>query len=208
MKALLLKDLYNLKSYLRVLAAMAGFYLIFGLTSRNSTMFSSIIVMFAVMLPVSLFSYDDYSKWDAYCLSLPITRRQVVTARYLLALLILTVCGLLSVAVMLLQQWLQPGIQEEGGLVSIGILASIAVLYLAVALPLCYKLGVEKGRFLLMALIAVPFLGFFLFSKFDIAPLTEAQVIFAMIVILPVVAAALLIFSYLLSVYFYQRKEF
>ncbi len=208
MKALLLKDLYNLKSYLRVLAAMAVFYLIFGLTSRNSTMFSSIIMMFAVMLPVSLFSYDDYSKWDAYCLSLPVSRRQVVTARYLLALLALAVCGLLSAAVMVEQQRFQPDVESEGGWYALGMIASVAVLYLAVALPLCYKLGVEKGRFLLMALIAVPFVGFLLLSQLGIDPPSEEQMLFWMGAVLPVMAVALLIFSYLLSVYFYQRKEF
>ena len=87
MKALLLKEFYMAKSYMRVFAAMVLIFL-FASVWANGNMFLIMYPMIITsMLPMSLLSYDEKFHWDRYCAAMPFTRSQVVSAKYVFVLL-------------------------------------------------------------------------------------------------------------------------
>ena len=44
------------------------------------------MILFTIMIPMVAMSYDDKSKWDRYALTMPVSRRDMVLSKYLLAL--------------------------------------------------------------------------------------------------------------------------
>lgn len=49
-------------------------------------LFFNVYVLFSVMIPMSAIAYDDKAKWDRYALTMPVSRRDLVISKYLLAL--------------------------------------------------------------------------------------------------------------------------
>ena len=87
MKALLLKDFYMAKSYMRVFAAMVLIFLFAAIWGNGNTFLIMYPMIITSMLPMSLLSYDEKFKWDRYCAAMPFTRTQVVSAKYVFVLL-------------------------------------------------------------------------------------------------------------------------
>lgn len=91
MKALLLKDLYNLwhqkNSILWVFAIFTVFFLYF---SGFAGYLLVCTVLFSQMISTT-FNLDHQSNWTAYALTMPITRRQLAVSKFLVLLLL---CGI------------------------------------------------------------------------------------------------------------------
>lgn len=85
MKGLLLKDYYMLLKYCRPYALIV---LIFGACSLadggNLFMLAYPAVLCGIN-SVSLLAYDEKSRWQQYCETMPYTRKQVVDSKYLLS---------------------------------------------------------------------------------------------------------------------------
>ena len=93
MKGLLLKDLMMMLKYGRLtLLACLIFSLVGWFGEPNLFMMLYPVIIGSVMAQ-SLISYDERSGWDRYCDALPVSRAQVVTGKYLIALLVFAVCG-------------------------------------------------------------------------------------------------------------------
>ena len=89
MKGLILKDLLNLKSTFKMLGVMMLFFAVVFLPQGNGAIFGIIIMMFAMMV-VTTISCDDLAKWDAYALTMPVTRKEMVLSKYLVMVLLNT----------------------------------------------------------------------------------------------------------------------
>lgn len=155
MKALIIKDLFQIKGNLRMFIFLV---ILYGFLSLNSTMSISFILPFlSLMVVISTFSYDEYNKWDAYAITLPGGKKNIVKSKYLLTLIILlgvigaTVLLTLGLSLISTKVNVESGIFQALGAV-IGSLAMISILY-----PLIYKFGVEKGRIYIIAGIFIIF---------------------------------------------------
>lgn len=85
-------------------------------------LFTSVGMMLLAMMPIYVLGYDERCRWE----------------RYALGAAVQTLAALLS---------------GQGELLSsLAVTAPSAVVYLLITLPLMMKLGVEKGRFLLLLL--------------------------------------------------------
>lgn len=215
MAGLILKDLYSMRSYfLKQIGLMALMYLLIsGFVIRSIAFFAPMMVMSVMMMLISSFSFDETAKWDAYALTLPLSPRSIVGARFLLMVGMLlgssVVIGALCCAV-------DAFTFRDGAVEIIASTAGVAVSYLLVSLivmPLFYKLGVEKARVAMILCFIAPFMliiwlaEYLKNSGFD-------PVVFFTGVPLPALAAAgvgllaaLCAGSYLLSVKFYAEKE-
>ena len=176
---------------------------------------TSFVSVMLIMLPLSAFSYDEAAKWDGYAVSLPLGRRRVVAARYLFTLLIvllsLAIAALLSVFTALQgQSFLEPLASALGTLGS-GLFA------LDILLPLCYKLGLERARPYLYAVIFVPVIALFVafrmglhldLSWLDALAARNELLALALLALLPLSGAVLMLPSYLLSCRVLDEKEF
>lgn len=90
---------------------------------------------------------------DKYGLTMPVSRRETVAAKYLLGVILTAAGALLSFAVGLLF-----GADMTEYVAVVTMLAGICFLYLSVLLPIVYKMGTEKARFIMLAVILLPFL--------------------------------------------------
>lgn len=134
------------------------------------TSFTNLLLM---VMPLSSFALDEQAKWDRYAMSLPLGRRAVVGARYLFLLALFLIAMLLGLAGSA-AAWLL--YQKELGELVLTLLASAAAALLisAVLVPISYKLGVERARIALYAILLIPFLAILLLYTtgiLDLSPL-------------------------------------
>lgn len=206
MKGLLLKDLLMLKSYAKTIGVLIGIYLVVGIWGNNVYFFAGISGILCIMMVMNAFSYDHAAKWEQYGASLPVTRSDMVGAKYLLALVMIglgtVVTGLMYLAFMLVRR----GDLAQLLPMTFGTMAAGTFLVL-VLLPCVYKFGVEHARLLMMAmgvLIAlIIMLGAWLWPEN-----ANYQVVKPLLLVgLPAAEIAGFYLSYKLSCRLYRRKE-
>lgn len=154
----------TVKAYLGIMIFYAAMTVMGMFSVTFVTAFVSVIL---IMLPISAFAYDEQAKWDRYAMSLPIGRSRVVGARYLFTLLIV----LVSLAFALLSG-VAVAVTGKGDLMEVLVSAlttlAAGLLIADVLLPLCYKVGPERARPYLYALVFIPALGLFLVYRMGI----------------------------------------
>lgn len=211
MKGLLLKDFYQVVKYCRSYLLICLMFLGISLFADNNVFFIVYPCLLASMIPMNLIAYDTSSRWETMCLTLPYSRSQLVSAKYLVGL----ICEAGVIFLTVLSLGLKMGITGVFSASELGELANtlmtIALLLPALMLPLIFKLGVEKGRVFYIAAIgtimAVSALFFARFSEmgiqfdFSIPPIART-------VALPLLAIVLYILSWRLSIHFYEKRDF
>ena len=146
-RGLLLKDIFELSAQCRVQLVLTGVYLLLPLFIRGIALFASVGMMLLAMMPVYAFGYDERCRWERYALAMPVRKSDLFWSRFLL--------GVIAVALGAAVQVLVALLAGRGDLLSsLAVTAPAAILYLLIVLPLMMKLGVEKGRFLLLLLTA------------------------------------------------------
>lgn len=215
MTGLILKDLYSMRSYfVKQMGLMALVYLLISVAVIKSVaLFAPMMVMSVMMMLISSFSFDETAKWDAYALTLPLSPRSIVGARYLL------MGGMLfgsSVAIAALCCAVDAFTFRDGAVEVIASTAGVAVSYLLVSLivmPLFYKLGVEKARVAMILCFIAPFMlivwlaEYLKNSGFDVTVFFSGVSLPVLVAGGALLLAALCVGSYLLSVKFYAEKE-
>ena len=208
MKGLIIKDFFALTRQARIFLAVAAFYLIYSITTKNITMFAAMFTMFMGFLPINTMAFDEQSKWNKYALSMPLTRTDIVLSKYILSGIVALLAILVNFAVMTILIRLTnsaTGLKEA----SLYILAGGGVLlfYVALLLPVLFKFGVEKGRMLMVAVFLAPLLITTLLPKLGI-PKPSASLLEALPYLAPPVLLVSLLISVAISIRIYQRKEF
>jgi len=206
MKGLLLKDFYALRKQGRVIFALSIFYLILGLSSGNIGMFGTMITLLSAMLPITTMSYDEYHKWDRYALAMPVSRKTIVLSKYCLGIICSLAASLLVLLVNLLMS-LTNDLSLILILQSNLVFIVVANLFLAIVLPIIFKFGIEKGRMIMLMVIALPTLGLILLGKLGVS-LPSEQVLIRMLYLSPIVVFIFVFLSIQLSNKIYQQKEF
>ena len=146
-RGLLLKDIFELLAQCRVQLVLTGVYLLLPLFIRGIDLFASVGMMLLAMMPVYALGYDERCRWERYALAMPVRKSDLFWSRFLL--------GVIAVALGAAVQVLVALLAGRGDLLSsLAVTAPAAILYLLIVLPLMMKLGVEKGRFLLLLLTA------------------------------------------------------
>ncbi len=215
MPGLVLKDFLNLRKTSRQYALI--FLLMIGVTvaMKNPAFISMYVILCSSMMIVSTFSYDEYVKFDMYTCALPVSRKDIVKAKYIVLILLTfipTVVGtLLSLAVNLFLK-----ADDAMTLILSGFVTGccFCVMY-SLVIPFIYRLGTEKARMIMTGIyFAVFALVFLLISTFlsedtsgleSIINSTNTLLISAAFAALTVLAVAI---SYLVSKRVYARKEF
>ncbi len=144
-RGLLLKDIFELLAQCLVQLVLTGVYLLLPLFIRGIGLFASVGMMLLAMTPVYALGYDERCRWERYALAMPVRKSDLFWSRFLL--------GVIAVALGAAVQVLVALLAGRGDLLSsLAVTAPAAILYLLIVLPLMMKLGVEKGRFLLLLL--------------------------------------------------------
>ena len=209
MKALIYKDLLAVWKYCRMYIFMCAAFLISSVFVEEYSFLQMYPLIFMGMLVNTLIAYDERDKWDRQVLTMPVTRKQYVSAKYLTGLLLQGTVLLLSAVAHALQLhltgtffWNQFGVD----MVMMVVLASAAP---SLILPFVFKNGSEKGR---MAYLVVVGAIFAMAAGFGIV-LKKLNLLGAPINLpLPALVAAIAVLlyptSWALSVRWYEKREF
>lgn len=214
MKGLLVKDFLNLKSTFKRLIPIMALWMIIFLPNGNSTFFGVVIMMMTMMV-VTTISYDDLAKWDSYALTMPVSRKEVVTGKYVVMLLLdgmgvimALIIGLIGVLILKNSSWSEM-------MAVLVIIASIGLIAGSTMLPLIYHFGTEKARIIIILVAMVP-TGLVLLLSGMVSErqwqwLTNigADISLSMTIIgLAVFSAFYVACSYMISKRIYEKKEF
>lgn len=86
MKALLQKDLYQLRAYCKSYLLICAVFFGISLTGEGNLFFITYPAMLCSLIPATLQTYDERGKWACFAGTLPFTRAQLVSAKYLVGL--------------------------------------------------------------------------------------------------------------------------
>lgn len=211
MKGLLLKDIYNLKRLGKQYAVMCAAMLVWSGCMKNYSMFSMMTILSGVMSVLSSFSFDETAHFEKYALTLPITKKNLVQAKYVLLLLLLAagfLVGMLGSILLslILERRIFELPEQIAGAASV---ACIFLLAFSLMIPIVFKMGVEKGRMLLVGIymgIFVLFWGGFSMMKTFGIQISESDISKFM----AAAAIAVVVFffiSYRVSVKIMEKKE-
>ncbi|MDK2937609.1 MAG: type transport system permease protein [Eubacteriaceae bacterium] len=214
MKGLLVKDFLNLQSTFKRLIPIIALWMVIFLPNGNSTFFGVLIMMMTMMV-VTTISYDDLAKWDSYALTMPVSRKEVVTGKYVVMMLLdgmgvimALIIGLIGVVFLKNSSWSEM-------MAVLVIIASIGLIAGSTMLPLIYHFGTEKARIIIILVAMVP-TGLVLLLSGMVSEqqwqwLTNigADISLSMTIIgLAVFSAFYVACSYMISKRIYEKKEF
>lgn len=207
MKGLLLKDFYMAKKYCKSYLLIAAVFIAISCTNNGNMFFIFYPCLLCGMIPFNLLGYDERSRWMQYSGTLPYTKAQLVSSKYLI--------GLLAQLAMLLVTGIAQGVRMSmNGSFMVNDFAVLMLTMLIVAaitssisLPFVFKLGVERGRvsyyFTLGIVCAAGAIASSLFST-NIQVNIEAN---GFLAILCLAGIGMYAFSWYLSIMFYKKRE-
>ena len=207
MKGLLLKDWYMVKKYCRAYLLIAAVFIAVSFFSDDNMFFVFYPCLLCGMIPVNLIGYDERSRWMQYSGTMPYTKVQVVSGKYLIGLFaqlaILLAVGVTQAAKMIIAGDFVLG--EFAVLMLLMLIVS--TLTSSISLPFIFKLGVEKGRTAYYVMIGfvcgASVLASSLF-KGNLGIEIKPNLVLA---ILAVLGIGIYIFSWYMSIVFYKKRE-
>ena len=216
MIGLITKDFLVMRKTLMSYLLLMGIYIILAyLDFFDYSFIITFIQMVLAVMPISAFAYDEQAKWDRYAMSLPLGRRGVVGARYLfvLGLTLFTVAaGLAGTALLYLVHQADP----LEMFVTLMVSTTIGLLIPTILLPLSYKLGPERARPFLYAIVFIPTIAVVLLAKAGVLDMSLLKgmdllaptALAGGAVLLPLAGLAALGVSYLISCRIAAGKEY
>lgn len=212
MLGLILKDLYTVKKSILYVVVIT---VVFGVVYSGSSAAFSVAGVMASTMVVSItsttISYDEYYHWDRYAATLPMGRRQIITAKYLLILMMVVSASLISLTLgWAFGTFLGDGVDWVTLFASMGSSLFAGILGAAVVTPLYYRFGVQQCRFALVAVYGIPALAVVLWLRLTGATITEAQleaIIPGLLLAVSAICLVAMAVSYLIAVRIYKKKE-
>ena len=207
MKGLLLKDWYMMKKYCRAYLLIAVVFIAVSLFSNDNMFFVFYPCLLCGMIPVNLLGYDERSRWMQYSGTLPYTKTQIVSGKYLIGLLsqitILVATGVAQAAKMLIAHNFELG----DFAVLMLLMLIVSTLTSSICLPFVFKLGVEKGRTAYYVMI-----GFVCGASVLASSILRGQLVSEIqpnliLALVAVVGIGIYILSWYLSIVFFKKRE-
>ena len=207
MKGLLLKDWYMMKKYCRAYLLIAVVFIAVSLFSNDNMFFVFYPCLLCGMIPVNLLGYDERSRWMQYSGTLPYTKTQIVSGKYLIGLLsqitILVATGVAQAAKMLIAHNFELG----DFAVLMLLMLIVSTLTSSICLPFVFKLGVEKGRTAYYIMIGFVCGASVLASSILRRQLTSEIKPNLILALVAVAGIGIYILSWYLSIVFFKKRE-
>lgn len=203
MKGLLLKDLYMIIKYCWANALVMALFVILSVNNSDNVMFLVFPCVLGGSLPVTLLSYDERSHWNDYCGTMPCTKREVVSAKFIVAL---AVQGAAMLLILLVQgmQMAFTGTVDGAQLLMKAAMLCAASSASVVMQPLSFKYGVEKGSIAYYVLVGmICAVSFLVSGKAEDVTLSDAGLSLGLMAF----AAVLYALCWFLSVRAYEKRE-
>lgn len=212
MKGLLAKDFYMILKTNSLLWYIA--IIVFYAIALNFPVESLLIIslLLVITTPITSISYDELSHWQQYSLTLPYSRKQIVSSKYIFTFLIELIFAIIAAVLIGADMLSRDEFKADQLLCFIGMMCLVGAVYPAFAIPLNLLFGTSKARFILVA-----FMGATFAAVFSLAPMlrnvSSFEELFSdnayfLCAVLFASTAVLLFVSWLVSVKIYEKKEF
>ena len=217
MKGLIIKDLCVIKNQMRSLLLILVFFVFISIINKDATFILFLVPFYMIMILITTFSYDEFNKWECYCNSLPLSRKEIVKAKYLLfnaSSLIVLILGVL--ASFIIPNFIENTTFESIYASIIGVAFGIC-LVISLLIPFYYKFGSQKGRIMLFLTIAILALLIGMITSLDIFNNIELMNIINSLnnlslgmftILLIIITVIIMAISYYISIKIYSNKEF
>lgn len=213
MKGILIKDLYVAAKQCRYLLISPIVFIAISVFGQNTgTLFFAFFASLLMsMFPMTIMSFDERSRWDVFSIALPYKRSDMVLSKY-----VLSMAGNIAAAALyfVISLIVNAGNWDLEFNFSIAVIAaSFGFIYTAIAFPPIFKLGVEKGRiWYLVSIVAISAIGGGLAENASgfFTPTTEPipmENLSAGLIAFPI-SVILVVISALISIKFYEKREF
>lgn len=207
MKGLLLKDFFMMKKYCKSYLFIAAVFIAVSFASSDNMFFVFYPCLLCGMIPVSLLGYDERSRWVQYSGTLPYTKAQIVSAKYLIGFFVQLAMLLVTGIAQGIKMNVNGSFRLNDFIVLMLTMIIVATITFSVCLPFIFKLGVEKGRiayyFMIGFVCAASVLASGLF-KADFQAKIEPN---SFLTILCLIGIGIYALSWYLSIVFYRKRE-
>ncbi len=210
MLALIKKDLFLIKSNLKILVIL---FAVYGFMAFQGEMDLSFVLPFmSVVLMISTFSYDTYNKWDAYVITLPDGRKNSVRAKYLATIILISITAIIITILAVTISYVNTKTIDVENIFStiLGAIFATSLLQ-SFMYPSIYKLGVEKARIgIFVVVFGIAIIGGIIAKYIDFKPIFQTLDNLGnyWMIILPIVMIVILYLSYKISERIYMKKEY
>lgn len=208
MLGLIKKDLLLIKGNIKLVIIMFVVFILLAINGNGN--FSFIPAFISVMLFMSTFSYDEYNKWDAYAITLPNGRKNVVKSKYIATLILIFLSVLVTLITCIIVGYINQNFEMKGIIETLLGCALAVILIQSFMYPFIFKFGIEKSRIgIFIVVFSLTFI-ISLISKQEIkisSNLIQFFNIYGMILI-SVLTLIILLVSYKMSRKIYLNKEF
>ena len=207
MRGLLLKDWYMMKKYCRYYLFVSIGFILLSMMSSGNMFFIFYPCVLCGMIPVNLLGYDERSRWTEYVGTLPYTKTQIVSAKYLIGLF--TQIAMLTV--ICITQGIKMGVEGTFVLKEFLVIMMLLLIMASVAssltLPFIFKYGVEKGRGAYYVMIGVACAGSIIATTIYKEGLQNEIQLNGVLPIACLIGIGIYVLSWYLSVAFYKKRE-
>ena len=207
MKGLLLKDWYMMKKYCRYYFFVSIGFIILSMISSGNMFFVFYPCLLCGMIPVNLLGYDERSRWTEYVGTLPYTKTQIVSAKYLIGLFTQIAMLIVICAAQGVKMGIEGTFVMKEFLVLMMLLLVMASVASSLTLPFIFKYGVEKGRGAYYVMIGVVCAGSIIATTIFKEGLQNEIQLNAVLPIACIVGVAIYVSSWCLSIMFYKKRE-
>ena len=207
MKGLLLKDVYMTAKYCRSYLLIAAVFIAVSFVGSENMFMIFYPCLLCGMIPVNLLGYDERSRWLQYSETMPYSRAQIVSAKYLIGLLAQSAMLLVTAIAQAIRMNMNNSFSANDYLVMIMLLLIMSMLSSSICLPFIFKLGVEKGRMAYYVMIGI-ICGGSVVASTVLRDAMQSNIkpngVLALVCLLGIGIYAL---SWYLSIVFYKKRE-
>lgn len=156
MKGLILKDLYTIKGYFKQYILVLGIMIVWSVFMKTSSFLSMYAILLGGMLVLTTMSTDEMVHFDRYALTMPVSIKTIIKAKYAILLLFIG----LGIFLGALFEWIGrtlPILEGNKGWEwqSLVLIATVFLITYDITFPILFKLGIEKARFVYIAVMMV-----------------------------------------------------
>ncbi|MBQ8259438.1 MAG: ABC-2 transporter permease [Clostridia bacterium] len=207
MKGLIIKDLYMTVKYCKVNILIALLWILLSLGEANSLLFAFYSVFLCDVIPSNILAYDEKSRWLQYSETMPYTRTQIVSGKYIVGLIF-------HAATLILIGSTRAATMISGGTFDFGsfgsymmIISTMPLIASAIVLPFMFKSGTEKGRLIHLVMLIIIIMVGGVTSKVINNDVPEGVELLHTIPTGCIICIALFALSWFLSIVFYRKRE-
>ena len=207
MKGLLLKDLYMMRKYCRSYLIIAIVFIAVSFASKENLFFIFYPCLLCGMIPVNLLGYDERSRWLQYSETMPYTKGQIVSGKYLIGLGTQVTILLITGIAQAIRMSIGGTFELREYLVLLMLLLIMSLLASSITLPFMFKLGVEKGRMAYYIMIGIVCAGSIVASNLLSGGIQSEIKLNGILPIICLVGIGIYALSWYLSVVLYKKRE-